>query len=91
MEEQNPFGDQHEAGRAEDGLHARPASQFGLPPLNVGRENIPPGDYRPGYQPSSSYSNVQSAVAGSKATRDDYAEDGGDEEELIRKPVQYRF
>lgn len=90
-EEQNPFGDHNETDRADDSLQAPMAPQFGMPPPNIGRENVQPGSYRPGYQPSSSYSNGQNAAAGSKAVHDDYGQDDEEEEDVVRKPVQYRF
>ncbi len=88
-EEQNPFGDQHDTERG-DGMQAPIVPRFGTPPPNMGRENIQPGGYSSGYQPSSTYSNGQNAVAGSKAMHDDYGQDE-EEEEVVRKPVQYRF
>ncbi|KAK4695985.1 hypothetical protein P7C71_g1858, partial [Lecanoromycetidae sp. Uapishka_2] len=88
-EEQNPFGDQDESDRVDDDPHAPMAPEFGMPPPSLGMENAQPG-YQQGYQSSSNYSNGHNAVAGSNAVHDDYEHDD-EGEEIVRKPVQYRF
>lgn len=91
-EEHNPFDDHNESDRGEDRMQDDMAPQFGMPPSNMGKENVQPGSYRPGYQSNSSYSNGHNAVAGSKAVHNGYGHDEDyDEEEVVRKPVQYRF
>ena len=87
-EEHNPFGDHNESDRGDDGMQDDMAPQFGMPPPHVGRENVQPGNYGPGYQPNSSYNNGHNAVAGSKAVQDNYGHDEDyDEEKVVRKPT----
>ena len=86
-DEQNPFGDQH----AEmNDLQAPMAPQYGMPPPSLGKEHDQGTVYRPGQQSTPGYAGDQAMVGNSRGlARAD--ESDGDEEEVVRKPVQYRF
>lgn len=90
-EDQNPFGDQHEAHASSNDVRAPvPPPSFGLPPPNMPPEKQQqPSFPRPGYQATSSYTNRQDASANNVTT---YGADLHDESvEHQPKPVQYRF
>ena len=82
-ENQNPFGDQHEAhGSSDDAQAPVPPPSFGLPP-----SSIPPEKQQP------SYTNRQDASA-NNTTVYSYgvgADDEAVEQQPTRQPVQYRF
>ncbi len=83
VEEQNPFGDHNEHS---DDMPPPLSPSYGMPPSTVGKENDQGAVYRPEYhQASSSYSNRPEAASGYGTARD------ADDEEEVRRPVQYRF
>lgn len=82
MEEQNPFGDHNEHS---DDMPPPLSPSYGMPPSTVGKENDQGAVYRPeDHQASSSYGHRPEALSRNGAARDD-------DEEEVRRPVQYRF
>lgn len=79
---QNPFGDHNEHS---DELPPPPLpASYGMPPSTVGKENDQGAVYRPEYhEASSSYGSSPEALSNGTAR--------GNEEEEVRRPVQYRF
>lgn len=84
-EEQNPFGDHNE--RADD-LPPPLAPNYGLPPSTVGKENDQGAVYRPGSQQPSSYNARPEDSARNGVGR---GLDRDDDDDEVRRPVQYRF
>lgn len=83
-EDQNPFGDQHEAHGSSDNAQAAVAPpSFGLPPSSMPAEKQQPNFSRPGYQQDASAPNVTMSGTG--------ADEEPVESQPARKPVQYRF
>ena len=83
-DDQNPFGDQHEAHGSSDDVQAPVAPpSFGLPPSSMPAEKQQPNFSRPGYQQHASANNVTTYGAG--------ADDEPVERQPTRQPVQYRF
>ncbi|CAD6575727.1 MAG: hypothetical protein ASARMPREDX12_007461 [Alectoria sarmentosa] len=85
-EDQNPFGDQHEAPQAP----AAPPN-FGLPPPNLPPEKQQPSFSRLGYQATSNYRNRQDASTNLVTTSEAGADDEVVEHQPTRQSVQYRF
>ncbi|KAL6720382.1 hypothetical protein ACLMJK_002303 [Lecanora helva] len=86
-EEQNPFGDQNE--HTEEMMPPPLSPSYGLPPATVGggKANDQGAVYRPEYhQSTSNASNVQGTT-----TRNRDGADEDDDDEGMRRPVQYRF
>lgn len=82
VEEQNPFGDHNEHS---DDMPPSLSPNYGMPPSTVGKENDQGAVYRPeDHQASSSYSNKPEASSRNGVAMDD-------DEEEVRRPVQYRF
>lgn len=80
-EDQNPFGDQHQAqGSSNDAQAPVAPPSFGLPP-----PNMPPEKQQP------SYTNRQDASANNVTIYGPGADDGALEHQPTRQPVQYRF
>ena len=91
-EDQNPFGDQHEAhGSWGDGQAPVAPPSFGLPPSNVPQEKQQPTLARPGPQATSSYTDRQNASANNVTMYGAGAHDEAPEPQQTRQPVQYRF
>jgi len=83
VEEQNPFGDHNEHS---DDMPPPLSPSYGLPPSMVGKENDQGAVHRSGFhQASPGYSNWPEASSGNGTARSE------EEEEEIRRPVQYRF
>lgn len=90
-EDQNPFGDQHEAlGSSNDAQAPVAPPSFGLPPSNM-PEKKQPSFSRPGYQATSSYTNQQDASANNVNLYGAGTDDEPVEHQPPRQPVQYRF
>ena len=91
-EDQNPFGDQHEAhGSSEDVQAPLAPPSFGLPPSNMLPEQQQPSISGPRYQATSSYDDRQDASANHVAISGVVADDAATEHQPTRQPVQYRF
>ncbi len=79
-EDQNPFGDQHEAHGSSDVQAPVPPPSFGLPP-----SGMPPEKQQP------SYTNRQDTSADNMTTYGTGVDDEAVEQRPTRQPVQYRF
>ncbi len=79
-EDQNPFGDQHEAHGSSDAQAPVPPPSFGLPP-----SGMPPEKQQP------SYTNRQVTSADNMTTYGTGVDDEAAEQRPTRQPVQYRF
>ena len=91
-EDQNPFGDQHEAhGSWVNGQAPVAPPSFGLPPSNVPQEKQQPTFARPGPQATSSYTDRQNVSANNVTMYGAGAYDEAPEPQQTRQPVQYRF
>lgn len=83
-EDQNPFGDQHEAhGSSDDAQAAVAPPSFGLPPSSMPADKQQPNFSRPGYQ--------QDAPAPNETTSGAAANNEPVQSQPTRQPVQYRF
>ena len=91
-EDQNPFGDQHEAqGSSEYAQAPVPPPSFGLPPSNTRREHQQPSIFTPRNQTTSDHINQQSTSADNVSMSGAGAANVATEHQPTRQPVQYRF
>ena len=90
-EDQNPFGDQHEAHVSSNDAQAPVAPpSFGLPPSNMS-ETKQPGFSGPGYQAMANYTNQRDTSANTGNRYGAGTDDEPVEHQPARQPVQYRF
>ena len=92
-EDQNPFGDQHEAHSLYDVQAPLSPPSFGLPPSSVPPQKQQLGNAGPRYQSTSSHISQQGASANNVTVSGPGADDSMREHQSssTRQPVQYRF